>query len=125
MKHLTLSLLLLPSLVSAQVGRNSEITSAEVYAHIKYLASDELEGRRSGSKGARLAAAYIEREFKEYGLKSLGDTGGFLQKFEFISGVKLGNQNSLSINVNRKKTQVKLDVDFRPLGFSGRGSYDG
>lgn len=125
MKNLTLSLLLLPSLVSAQAKRNPEVTSAEVYGHIKYLASDELEGRRSGSKGARLAAAYIEREFKEYGLKPLGDGGGFLQKFEFISGVKLGNQNFLSTNVNGKKTQVKLDLDFRPLGFSGSGSYDG
>jgi hypothetical protein len=125
MKNLTLSLLLLPSLVFAQAKRNSEITSGEVYAHIKYLASDELEGRRSGSKGARLAAAYLEREFKEYGLKPMGDAGGFLQKFEFISGVKLGNQNSLSTNVNGKKTQLKLDVDFRPLGFSGSGSYEG
>ncbi|MEK6566311.1 MAG: M28 family peptidase [Bacteroidota bacterium] len=125
MKNFTLPLLLLPSFVFAQAKRNPEITSAEVYAHIKYLASDELEGRRSGSQGARLAAAYLEREFKEYGLKPMGDGGGFLQKFEFISGVKLGNQNSLSINVNGKKAQSKLDIDFRPLGFSGSGSYDG
>ncbi len=125
MKNFTLSLFLLPSLVFTQPKRNPEITSAEVYAHIKYLASDELEGRRSGSKGARLAAAYLEREFKEYGLKPMGDAGGFLQKFEFISGVKLGSQNALSTNVKGAKAQSKLDVDFRPLGFSGSGSYDG
>src|SRR5512132_4303075 len=47
-------------------------------AHIEYLASGKLEGRRTGSPGANLAAEYIAREFSRYGLRrSIGyDTPG-------------------------------------------------
>ncbi|MBN1504590.1 MAG: hypothetical protein JW952_05990, partial [Candidatus Eisenbacteria bacterium] len=34
-------------------------------AHIKYLASDELEGRATGEQGGYLAAEYIARQFEK------------------------------------------------------------
>src|ERR1700753_3585657 len=37
-------------------------------AHISYLASDKLEGRRTGTPGAEEAARYISEEFKRLGL---------------------------------------------------------
>ena len=61
-----------------------EITAAELSKHVKYLASDQLQGRRSGSKGAEEAAQYIANEFKAYGLKPLGPQGSFFQDFEFV-----------------------------------------
>src|SRR6266566_1055994 len=78
--------------------------------HINYLASDKLEGRRTGSEGANLAAEYIAKEFSRFGLqRSIGwDTPGmsileadspnrYLQKFPYIAGVELGKNNQLSI----------------------------
>ena len=41
-----------------------------VNKHISYLSSDELEGRKSGTKGIELAAQYIEKEFETIGLKT-------------------------------------------------------
>ena len=38
---------------------------------VKYLASDALEGRLTGSKGATEAAHYIAKEFSRLGLKPL------------------------------------------------------
>src|SRR5437762_5505472 len=77
-------------------------------AHIEYLASDELEGRRTGSPGANLAAEYIAHEFSRYGLRrSIGrDLPGmsileadsrhrYMQEFPYIAGVELGKNNSM------------------------------
>src|SRR6187431_716690 len=74
--------------------------------HVTYLASDKLEGRRTGTAGANLAAEYIAREFSRYGLRrSIGrDLPGmsileadspkrYLQEFPYIAGVELGQNN--------------------------------
>lgn len=116
-------------------------------AHIEYLASDKLEGRRTGSPGAHLAAEYIAREFSRYGLRrSIGyDTAGmsileadspnrYLQKFPYVAGVELGKKNALTINVvsgNSPETQgsfktqssetPRVGEDWMPLGFSSNG----
>src|SRR6478672_834079 len=79
--------------------------------HIEHLASDKLAGRRTGSPGADLAAEYIAREFSRYGLRrSIGyDTAGmsileadspnrYLQKFPYVAGVELGENNLLYVN---------------------------
>lgn len=58
-----------------------DITKAELFLHIEYLASDELGGRGSGSIEDSLSRIYIANEFEKYGLKPFGDDGYF-QYFE-------------------------------------------
>lgn len=101
--------------------------------HISYLASDKLEGRRTGSSGANLAAEYIAREFARYGLRrSIGyDTAGmsileadsprrYLQEFPYVAGVELGQNNILSMRLtaNDKPLGLRAGEDWTPLGFS-------
>jgi len=43
--------------------------------HVRYLASDLLEGRGTGQRGGDIAAEYIATQFAEYGLKAVGDAG--------------------------------------------------
>jgi len=102
-----------------------EITAAELAKHVKYLASDQLEGRKSGSKGGEAAAQYIANEFKSYGLKAIGDQGSYFQNFDFVAGVKLGESNSLTFNVAGKLAPMSVDRDFRPLGFALNESFEG
>ena len=102
-----------------------EITAAELSKHVRYLASDQLQGRRSGSKGAEEAAQYIASEFKAYGLKPLSPQGSFFQDFEFVAGIKLGDGNSLSLEVAGKTVPATLNKDFSPLGFSSSESFAG
>lgn len=109
----------------AQVARSPQITVDELKHHLQYIAADELEGRRAGSQGADKAANYIANEFKLYGLKPAGDKESYLQEFEFVAGVKLGKKNSFTIVDGKKKQDLKLDKDMRPLGFSSSGSYKG
>lgn len=70
--------------------------------HITYLASDKLKGRLTGSKGEKKAAKYIEKEFKNLGLKPyLGES--FRQKFDYT--VKL-NPHSNTQDIKNTGTNV-------------------
>ena len=122
MKIITSFLIILLSVLSVYASplpqeKSSAITQQELQTHIKYLTSDELEGRGSGTPGNVLAAKYIENEFKSYGLEPKG-TDGFQQPFDFISTVKIGEGNSLSVKVKGSPIDLKLDDGFRPLGFT-------
>lgn len=44
------------------------ITQADLRTHLTILASDAYEGRETGMKGQKMAAAYIEQQFKELGI---------------------------------------------------------
>jgi hypothetical protein len=118
-----LLLLVSPRLVTAQ--SSPAITAAEIQKHVQYLASDQLEGRRTGTKGAEAAAQYIANEFKAYGLKPVGDQGTYFQKFEFVAGIKLGDLNTLTATFAGKSTPLEVDKDFRPLGFSTSEAFEG
>jgi aminopeptidase YwaD len=106
-------------------------------AHIEYLASDKLEGRRTGSAGAKLAAEYIAREFSRYGLRrSIGyDTAGmsileadspkrYLQEFPYVANVELGENNLFYVNPGRADDLMnyRVNEDWMPLGFSSNRS---
>ena len=47
-------------------------------AHTRFLADDALEGRGTGTRGERVAAAYIASELKRLGLSGVGPDGGYL-----------------------------------------------
>jgi Zn-dependent M28 family amino/carboxypeptidase len=86
---------------------------------VKYLASDALDGRKTGSKGATEAARYIAKEFSRLKLKPL--TTGYLQKFPYVSGVTLGKTNVLSFSNDK----LEPGVDWLPLGFSSSAKLHG
>ena len=47
------------------------ITAKEIEKHVNTIASDEMEGRRTGTRGFDRAAEYVISEFRSYGLKPL------------------------------------------------------
>jgi hypothetical protein len=53
--------------------------AAAILKDIRYLASDSLDGRLTGSPQNDSAAAYLARRFKRLGLKPGGDAGTYLQ----------------------------------------------
>src|SRR4051794_14128118 len=63
--------------------------------HIEYLASDKLEGRRTGEPGATLAAKYVAEMFAKSGLKpgfvSDNKKPSYLQPFGYVTRVELAN----------------------------------
>ncbi len=102
---------------------------------IAYLASDALEGRRTGTPGANDAAHYIAGEFSLLGLRpgmqmsGAGRTRGeirahYLQPFPYVASVELGKDNLFFVNPGRADdtAQFKVGDDWMPLGFSSNGS---
>ena len=73
-KYLIIALILLyiPLLISAQEEDPlNSITKAELRDQIFFLASDELEGRDTGSEGFAIAALYAVTQFKMSGLEPI------------------------------------------------------
>ncbi len=89
--------LLLVSLWSCQGSsdRMVPVTTGELAAHIRYLSSDQLEGRAVGTKGIELAARYHEDYFRTMGLEPAFPSG-YRQPFE-LKGSRPDPQATLTI----------------------------
>ena len=101
------------------------ITGEELRRHVRYLASDELGGRRAGTDGAGRAARYIAGEFQRYGLQPAGDDGGWTDSFEFTGGVRIGDGNSLSVIHPDGEMTGRSGKDYLPISFSSNATVDG
>jgi hypothetical protein len=108
---------------------SAEIRAEDIRSHVTALASDELEGRMTGSPGARKAADYLADHLRRAGLKPLGEEGTFFQKFTFTSGVKtVPEKNKLSVAVEGGYVGAlgfEVEKDFRPLSFTANEVFEG
>ena len=98
-----------------------EITSADLKKYVSYLASDELDGRLTGTDGEKKATQYVADAFKEIGLLPVGDDNGWFELFDFTAGVALGDGNKLAITGLPVAPAAQVDLDWRPLPFSQTG----
>ncbi len=55
------------------------IDPEKIRAHVRFLASDLLEGRGPGKRGGQLAAEYIATQFALAGAKPAGENGTYFQ----------------------------------------------
>ncbi|MCS7155468.1 MAG: M28 family peptidase [Bacteroidetes bacterium] len=60
------------------------ITPQELRAHLEFLASDELEGRETATRGQYVAARYLASWFRRLGLEPIGDGGTYYQHFDLV-----------------------------------------
>jgi len=98
--HRPLILLLLALSASAQM---TEISGQRIRAHVKFLASDLLEGRGVGARGGDLATEYIAAQLALVGAKPAGDNGTYFQKLTLV-GVEPQPDTQLSAVTNDGKT---------------------
>jgi Tol biopolymer transport system component len=112
---------------SVPSSASSDINASNLKADVEFLASDALEGRRTGEPGAQKAAAFIIEKFQHAGLKPFGAGGDFRQPFEFTAGVKtLTNQNQLSIKISgQQPVSFEPEKDFRPLSLTANDTFEG
>ena len=58
----------------------------EAESHLRFLTSDELKGRDTGSEELVIAGRYIAEQFRRYGVSSLGDQeGDYFQKVPLVN----------------------------------------
>ena len=81
------------------------------------LAADDMQGRRTFTPGIEKAAAFIADEFKATGLKTLNNSGSYLQSFAMVRTKFLGTSGSFDGTALDKKdivvvtTQANLSIN--------------
>jgi hypothetical protein len=95
-----------------------EIKTDELQDHIKYLSSDSLKGRQTGSAGDSLAAYYIKDQLSRAGLKPLSGDG--FQRYQVADKVIVGEKNFLSVDGQK----FDLSTGIVPFSFSGNSELD-
>lgn len=99
-----------------QTETSPDIAVDDLKREVAFLASDELEGRMTGSKGAQRAAEYIADCLRGAGISTE------FQKFEFTAGVRvITNKNRLIVN----GSAFDVEKDFRPLSFTENSEMEG
>ena len=101
---------------------------------IEYLASDDLEGRATGTEGEKKAADYIADRFSKSGVDPKGEAGYF-QDFSVMNkdnphDISFGSEGQGEITVrnvigfidNNKPTTVVLGAHYDHLGYGEFGS---
>src|SRR5687768_4756851 len=79
-----LAALALPLFAQPAPQSFSEFRSEAIRAHVKFLASDLLEGRGPGTRGDALATNYLASQFEAMGLQPAGDNGTYFQKVSLL-----------------------------------------
>lgn len=113
-----------------------EMPDAEkIRAHVKFLASDLLEGRGTGQRGGDIAAEYIATQFELYGLQPGAENGSYFQdvpmmgvktleatsfKLAPANGEALALKNLDDFVTNNESQTETADID-APIVFVGYG----
>ncbi len=152
MRHKLIALLLVAALsfsaVAQQAGRaTSDAPKVDrLREMVTFLASDKLDGRRTGTEGANAAAKFIASEMKRIGLKSpvfpvpvaaapgtspqisglmsqmpqfMFERKDYAQYFPYVAGIELGKANAISFTAAGGTARpAKVGSDWQPLGFS-------
>jgi hypothetical protein len=69
-----------PSKKNADAGNVNEITQEQLRDYLTFIASDELEGRDTPSRGLNIAAKFIATHLSRWGYTPAGDNGTYFQK---------------------------------------------
>ncbi len=87
---------------ASKFGNTDGVTAAQMKEHLTFIASDELEGRDTPSRGLDIAAMYIAKHLTNWGIEPAGDEGSYFQKFP-LKRTKIDAQN------------MRLDVNGQPF----------
>ena len=88
------------------------IDPEKIRAHVKFLASDLLEGRGTGQRGGDIAAEYIATQFELYGLKPAGDKGTYFQDVPMVGVKTLPDISFKLVPANGEPVTLKNLDDF-------------
>ena len=107
-----------------------EIKANDLKEHLYILASDILEGRKTGEKGQKMAANYITAYYKNLGLKAPKGHENYLQEIpkEFFKGESnAASENVVAYIRGNEKTDefIIISAHYDHLGKDGEEVYNG
>lgn len=112
MKLVILYLFLFQVLIFPQVREMPDLFSKEeIKKTIETLGSDSLGGRGTGTQGEEIAAEYIGRKLKSFGITPFGTGNSYYQFIPLIGNIPL-KSSTLIINSGNEKYHCKLNDDY-------------
>jgi Peptidase family M28/PA domain len=102
-----------------EFGNFEAITAAQLKDYLYFIASDEMEGRETPSRGLNLTAKFLALNLSRWNLTPLGSDKTFLQKFHLYRKQLLPDQTRAYLN----DRTFKLGEDYivQPEGGSASG----
>jgi Zn-dependent M28 family amino/carboxypeptidase len=97
----------------------------EVYLNdVKFLSSQEMRGRATGSPELEKAGQFLAGKYREFGLKPASGSS-YLQAFQATTGGKLGPANRFRFTEQGRDTTLRFPGDFVPFSFSASAHLTG
>lgn len=118
MNRLSLYILIaiaIPGLCVHAQSKKDVQAAYEIRKDIIYLASDELQGRRTATDGERRAADYIEDRYRQMEIGPF--KGQYKYPFTFTHGKEIAAQSAITIN----GSVLEMDSEVFPLPFTSTG----
>lgn len=79
-------------------GNVSDITAAQMKAYLGFIASDEMEGRDTPSKGLDITAKFLAAMMERWGVQPAGENGTYFQKIQLRRGKIDPEKTTVEIN---------------------------
>src|SRR5258705_10678816 len=99
--------------VSQSTGDAAGVIDPEkIRAHVKFHASDLLEGRCTGQRGGDIAAEYIATQFELYGLKPGAENGSYFQDVPMVGVESVPDSSFKLVRANGEAFALKNLDDF-------------
>ncbi|NGP87061.1 M28 family peptidase [Fodinibius halophilus] len=92
---------------SALLEYQNEISSAYLKKHLAAFSADSMKGREAGTASEKKAADYLAAEYREIGLKPVGDNNTYFQSFK-LAGAK---SDSVVFSVYNTESDQKKLID--------------
>src|SRR5262245_4172864 len=99
---------------TAQRGTDN-ITAAAMRDYLSFIASDEMEGRDTPSRGLDTTAKFIAMNLTRWGFKPAGDNGTFLQRIDLRRDRADGGQTKVDFNGRT----LNSGTEYLPIAGSG------
>lgn len=122
MRKILASLACLILCLGAKPAPDIKADGVKAFEHVRYLASDELRGRKAGMAEYSKAAEYVAAKMKEYGLRPGGENGSFFQAVPFKTWSDFGLPERLEIAAPERRVYFAgRGRDFQPVRGTGSG----
>jgi Zn-dependent M28 family amino/carboxypeptidase len=116
-------ILLTAMLVACAAAEEVHVSGQNMRAHVKYLASDQLDGRGVGTRGEKMATEYIASQLRLQGIQGGGENGTYFQRVPLVGCTTLPGA-TMTVTGKGENVSLALSKDYVGTAFSQKTQND-